>query len=220
MAKLTDNLLAYYKLEGSSVDALGAYNGTDTNVTYDPTYGKIGQGGKFIKAVSLSHIDTALKVPSGTNPKSFSIWFKPTAGLLRGWLIDNRGATSSAGRHFGAFLNTNGVGDLYFFGYSTADMSIGTVTATWNHLVVTYNGTTVKAYLNGGSVVQANKTLNSTLNATLEIGRWDSDSSWDGYIDEVGFWSRELTATEAKELYNNGMGLSYPFNTTNFFQFI
>ena len=41
---LTDNLISYWKFEGNSNDSIGANNGTDTTVSYNSSYGKIGQG--------------------------------------------------------------------------------------------------------------------------------------------------------------------------------
>lgn len=35
--------------------------------------------------------------------------------------------------------------------------------------------------------------------------------SINGYVDEVGYWSRVLTSAERTELYNSGAGKTYPF---------
>ncbi len=40
-----------------------------------------------------------------------------------------------------------------------------------------------------------------------------SDGHWDGKIDEVGLWTREITSAEETTLYNSGDGLQYPFTT-------
>ena len=37
----------------------------------------------------------------------------------------------------------------------------------------------------------------------------------DGLIDEVGIFSKALNQTEITDLYNNGNGLTYPFEITN-----
>lgn len=39
--------------------------------------------------------------------------------------------------------------------------------------------------------------------------RGTPDSFFDGRLDEVGFWTREITDTEVGDLYNSGDGLSY-----------
>ena len=46
------------------------------------------------------------------------------------------------------------------------------------------------------------------------IGAWDNASprySFDGLIDEVGYWKRTLTPAERTTLYDFGRGLTYPF---------
>ena len=44
---LTDNLVSYWKLDGNSNDSVGSNNGSDTNITYGTSYGKINQGALF-----------------------------------------------------------------------------------------------------------------------------------------------------------------------------
>ena len=40
----------------------------------------------------------------------------------------------------------------------------------------------------------------------------DTFSAFDGVIDEVGLWSKVLSATEITDLYNSGAGFAYPFD--------
>jgi hypothetical protein len=39
----------------------------------------------------------------------------------------------------------------------------------------------------------------------------DNQAPFDGLIDEVGIWSRVLTAAEIAILYNGGSGITFPF---------
>jgi hypothetical protein len=48
----------------------------------------------------------------------------------------------------------------------------------------------------------------------IGVGRHISgieDGFWDGYIDEVGIWNKTLSPNEVTLLYNNNIGLTYPF---------
>jgi hypothetical protein len=49
--------------------------------------------------------------------------------------------------------------------------------------------------------------------AAVNIGRGGvaSPQYHDGRIDEVGIWKRVLTAAERTQLYNGGLGYTYPF---------
>jgi len=207
---LTDSLVAYWKLDGNSNDVFGTYNGTDTSVSYSTTSGKIVQGGAFTRTGN-SKIATTYQFPTGTNVKSFSVWFKPSSGRLRGWMIG--GGTESVGTAFGLFLATDGVGDLYFFGFGAGDVNFGNVVSAsvWQHVVITYDGTNLVGYLNGALLSSTVKALN-TGTGNMYIGRRTSNTeSWDGDIDEVGVWNRALTQNEVLNLYRNGAGNAYTF---------
>jgi hypothetical protein len=82
-----------------------------------------------------------------------------------------------------------------------------TVASTWYHVVVTYDGSTVRMYVNGvsqGSVASAGSITNNT--SPLRIGRpsdlWDV--SLDGVVDEVAVYTTVLSATQVTEHYNAG----------------
>ena len=47
----------------------------------------------------------------------------------------------------------------------------------------------------------------------MEIGSRSSGAwnEFEGEIDELGIWSRVLTADEVTELWNGGAGITYPF---------
>jgi len=47
----------------------------------------------------------------------------------------------------------------------------------------------------------------------FQIGSIENSSYWSGLIDEIGIWSRVLTADEITALYNEGTGITYPFGT-------
>ena len=48
----------------------------------------------------------------------------------------------------------------------------------------------------------------------MGVGRARNNAAYyhDGLIDEVGVWSRLLTADEKTALYNSGSGLAYPLD--------
>ncbi|MFC1715684.1 LamG domain-containing protein [Candidatus Poribacteria bacterium] len=101
----------------------------------------------------------------------------------------------------------------------------------WQHVVIAVTHDTdgdaklepndITVYLNGTSISLTTVTdgdderLLATPplpNRTI-IGEWyDGWYSWGGFLDEVAFWNRTLTATEVAYLYNSGNGLAYPFD--------
>ena len=81
----------------------------------------------------------------------------------------------------------------------------------------------MNAYINGTSVGSTTGSGSGTLATGYTAGLHISSDNgtaaqaFDGMMDEIGVWSRALTATEVTELYNSGNGLAYPFSTPSKF---
>lgn len=79
----------------------------------------------------------------------------------------------------------------------------------WFHVVGTYSGAAgrIRYYLNG---VQVNEALGKAPAALRSSGgvrigrRWDNPETWNGVLDELAVWNRELTPTEVTSLYRRG----------------
>lgn len=95
---------------------------------------------------------------------------------------------------------------------------------SWNHLVLTYNGSTLSLYHDGSfaSSIPANGSFNSA-NEALNIGFTPFSGNnfyLNGRLDDLGLWNRALTSTEVTGLYNacgpdisdSNLVLSYDFN--------
>jgi len=101
-----------------------------------------------------------------------------------------------------------------------ATQQIGTRTIAedeWIMLTVTRAGSNVSAYING--TIEHSVTMGVTSQATGSpasyVGRATSNSNWTGLIDEVGIWTRTLTANDVNDLYNNGTGLLFVDTSQN-----
>ena len=88
-------------------------------------------------------------------------------------------------------ITKNGSTDLYF-------ESLTPITAgSWSHVALTFDGTTVRAYINGvasGTNAVSGTLFNST--APIEIGARNNAHFFNGNIDEVRIWTRVLSAAE------------------------
>ncbi len=100
-------------------------------------------------------------------------------------------------------ITTDGSTDEYF------ESTIGVGTGKWSHVALTYDGSTMRAYING--VAAGTKSLSGTMfnsTAPIEIGARNNAHFFNGNIDEVRIWTRVLSETEI----NNGMNAQIPNN--------
>src|SRR5207244_1303537 len=87
---------------------------------------------------------------------------------------------------------------------------------TWTHLAATFDGATVRLYVNGAETVSQVQTAALTPTAgTLQIGA-DSytGENFAGRIDEVRIYNRALSAAEIQTDMNTGAGGPPPSDTT------
>jgi regulation of enolase protein 1 (concanavalin A-like superfamily) len=77
---------------------------------------------------------------------------------------------------------------------------------TWKHAAMTYDGTSVRLYINGTLVSTVSGAHTST-NYPLLFGHWSTGSEyWNGLIDEVRLYSRALTQAEIQTDMNTPVG--------------
>lgn len=211
---ITDNLVAYWKLDessGNATDSVGSYSATNNNVTYSS--GIINNGAVFSGA-SNSYLSTSYNANLTTFSFSFWIYTTTTSSTL-----DILGRRKDSTVWFQPLRYSSAQNnDIGFYDGAKADRWTGaSATANqWNHCVFTVTGGNITLYLNGTS--QGSKTITiSNPTATLLFGMPlpGSTTSWNGKIDEIGLWDRVLTSAEATQLYNAGAGLQYPFTTNS-----
>lgn len=216
---LTDNLVAYYKLDessGNAADSVGSRTLTNTDVTY--TTGKISNGAVFDG-------DSAKLVRSAedlgiTNAWTFTCWVKPAAADMTGKNILDIRPNSGAANYIGIQGVANmGVRVLFFNSsgsvikdYKSSNNAL--VNGSWTFVCLSWDGTNFNIYINGSANNATKSTDNSgtmtNTNRSLYVGvEAGSGNWWNGMIDEVGYWSRALTADEITTLYNGGNGLPY-----------
>lgn len=226
---LTDNLYAYYKFDGDADDATSnGRNATATNVTNGSSYGKINQGYYFNGSSSSQPVvttpftDTNFCGSSGS-AFSFSCWAKfDEATFGENSLVSSYDGNPD-GQYFALLGVNSGTGNnnrvrLVIDG-SSASVLTSTVNLsnnTWYHIVATFDGTnSMKVYVNTTVTSLTSTPGDFTNGGTVRIGRrsrtTNDNAIMKGSIDEVGFWTRELSASEVSELYNSGDGLQYPF---------
>lgn len=152
------------------------------------------------------------------NPDTFSAgaWVKPTAGGVVVTITNS--ATPEVAYHFTAleFVESGGKPVPYFGLWNGAGITSDTGTAleydTWYHMMITYNGTTLKGYINGAEVASAAVTFDSPHDdgETTHHLLWGANDStnmgdgtyFNGNMGEIRIYDDAITADQVLSNYN------------------
>lgn len=191
------------------VDSSG--NGRDAPPTGTSFYGEAGElqlACRYPAASSYNKAAGYTGLIDGNDPRSFSVWFKDSAGGYAYKGIISNGLTSGAGFNSLSLVVQDSPNMIGIFIHN--DPSPITVSATpymdgeWHHAAVTHDGTTLRLYLDGVEVASGARTLTTTDTDFVWIASLTGANNYIGSIDEVGVWDRALHATEVLQLYRRG----------------
>ncbi len=213
---LTDGLISYWKLDevsGAVEDIHGENDGTNYGADTNQA-GKINTAYNFIDTNS-DYINVPYSATLNPAHITINLWFK---AIKEG----NGGVLISQSRIPGTFSNYMGTGNddmVYTNVYSssgglTLKSEVGDWDSNeWNMFTFTHDGTTMKLYVNNILVDSGVKSgnLRTSTNAFLIGDIYGNGAYFDGLIDEVGVWNRDITTDERTSLYAARDGFGYPF---------
>jgi hypothetical protein len=205
------NLWHFNENTGTTInDACGTKNGTINDANWIT--------GKFNWGLNFDGINDFVIVGSSiSKPTTISIWFDyDTIGTSE--MPIEYGWNSGDYKLFGIVWTTIGSNQLLLVtrtsgaDYRYYRIALETdLSSSWNNVVVVWEGTTKKAYLNGvernltivsqaGSETNANDLLNTDV---LEIGRGEQGGFYyyDGALDEIALFNKSITQIEVEEYY-------------------
>jgi hypothetical protein len=224
ISTVADGIIAYWKLNeasGSVLDALSLFPGTVSGSPTRNVAGKLSTCYTFASASSQSigmGTNASLRPTSGL---TVAFWIK-TSTAENGMVVSNYGLTGSGPYYsWGYEIAMVANGYIYFDTYQGSNGSgCGTNTTaniannTWHFVVCTYDNVNARIYVDG--TLSATSSTGSGImyyqaSAFTIAARSGGGVYYNGSLDEVGLWSRALTATEVTTLYNAGTGKTYPF---------
>ena len=201
----TNGLVGYWPFSGNANDISGnANNGVNNGATL--TTDRFGNANS---AYSFNGTNSFIKVLSSTslqptNSISYSCWvyITTTTGttfFTKNYSVGNNSFAFERGGNNTFGVTLRGIGGL------SDNHSVNL--NSWNFLMCTYDGTSLKYYLNGILVqsLNSNNLLTYTSN-NLFIGVSNDPSVavqyFSGKLDDIGIWNRALTQDEITNLYN------------------
>jgi hypothetical protein len=203
-------LVSWWRGEGDASDATGRNPGVLLHgASFAP--GKVGQSFKLNGKAACVHVASSTSL-NLTNSLSLEAWVYLTAfsendGVAIAGKDDPyavRQYLLGLGKIFGQWVFRSHVGVVNEFRYFDGSTSVRS--NTWYHVAMTYDGSSLKLYVNGkldGSAAVSGPVLTS--DQPLVIGG-ESPGPWNfqGLIDEVSLYDRALSETEVRAIYGAG----------------
>lgn len=207
----TGMVAAYAMNEGTGTTTADASGKNNTGTLVSATWAD----GKYSKAVSFDGTSSRVSVPDSpslrlTTNMTLEAWVRPVAGqnIAHAVIIKQHDTGLAYSLYVNADLSPNVTIDtgtrIRLNGPTALPLN------TWSHLAATYDGATLRLYVNGAQVSQtaATGTLRADANQ-LRIGNhWNHYFA--GQIDEVRVYNRALSATEVQTDMSTPVGDSGP----------
>lgn len=226
-ASLSNDLISYWPLDESSgtrVDVKGSNDLAEIN-TVGSTTGIKGTAADFegSNSENLAISNAAQSGLNITGDLSFSMWIKPeTFDSGDGQLLLSKWQHNASNQYF-VYLTDSSLGvymddDCTGYSYVIRTWNHSMVAGNWYHVAVVYNASSgsAEAFVNNSSLGTITGLPHSIAgcSAAFELGLRDtpylpSSYYFDGAMDEVGIWNKDLTTTDIANLYNNGGGIPY-----------
>jgi hypothetical protein len=209
------NPSAYFRLgepTGTSVAAdssghaaLGTYN-TDTNILLGQAGALPSDSATSIKDSDgewVASVSSDPSLPVGNQPRTVQAWVKPLDAVCRWVLGYGQSGTNTAfnlGECGGSVAVSAYSDDLYFPTHEPLN------DGAWHMITVTYNGSTVTAYLDGTSL--GTRTFSSAISTSpggLALGSWESRccNSWTyGGLQDEAVYPTALSAAQVTSVFN------------------
>ena len=197
-----EEIAAYWKLDGGSGTTVAdSGSGGHAGVLQGGPTWTIGmRGGALVLDGKDDYVDFGdlRDLPAGRAARSICAWAKTdTSAAGWRWIV----AYGTAGQGQAMFLGANGSA-LVGGGYTDDLQRSGFWSpGVWQHVCLTYDGTTARLYANGQQVASSLKTWNLVLNR-VHLGRQVNDAAefWDGAVDDVRIYRRTLPQNDVQAI--------------------
>lgn len=170
---------------------------------YDPS-----NGGKFyFYASGGQYAECNTSLPN-LSTWSVSVWHYYTdANVGSGMCLVTEvypGSTSNINYSLGDNYDGGSLSSGFFDGSWKTSGSHVLTANNWYHITGTYDGSSVKLYVNG-SLVQNNTYTGNPISSSGGIRlmrRWDNPDYWDGYLATVDIYDKSMNASQVSSLFN------------------
>jgi len=207
------SLEGYWNMDSDASDSSG-------NELHGTIVGDVSlTSGKFENAYSFGGYNDYIEIPDSqlldlSNELTISTWVNHSSTPLKSWETILAKGDNSYRLHLCGF-GFCGAGNDSSFAFGANGLSVSNLSSnvipeanTWYNIVTTYDGATIKIYVNGvlknsANVTGSIQTNNYGLGIAYNNEKFQENRYWNGLIDDVAIWNRALTQTEITALYND-----------------
>ena len=184
--------VAHFKFDGNLSDEV---NGDMGVASMTPIYGE----GRHGSALWFDGVDDKLTIsasdlPMGANVRTLTLWAKPVSNSGSGWTAT-----------WGTYSTLKGFGIIQWgggwrgYGHG-ADTGHKTPSGGWDHVAVSYDGTTIRLFVDGNQIDTKQADL-QTEGEHFVLGQ-SPIGKWKGWLDEVRVYNRALSGQNISDIMN------------------
>jgi hypothetical protein len=198
VASLTRGLIGHYEFDGTLKDKTGNLLNANPGAGNTPIYvaDRKGLRGRAIKfdgtyGVVCHNVPLSIKM-------SLAAWVKYDSSVIAfGSIANGMSGGPACYQYNNEYIGYNG-------NNGSSWISSGTIDNKWHHIVVTLDGTFLRFFVDGTLINTILQDGDAGLLVTdYLIGRGQTSTQfWPGTMDDLRFYSRVLTASEAQTLFN------------------
>jgi hypothetical protein len=182
------------------------YSGYRNNGTINGAVFTDGQIGRALSFDGIDdYVDTKdINEAEGINTLTIGAWIKPKTraiGVVHPMILSKYYA-------WNLYINGNNNGFVFSFndgsGWASDTITYSATLSTdmWYHVMVRYDGSTCKIFVNGSEVASGTCNGNITTNTNkVKIGQWNNNEWFNGTIDEVKIYPYALSSEQIKQEY-------------------
>lgn len=186
-------------------------NGNDGDVEGDP---KWIEKGKFGGGLHFDATDDVIKVPMTVDYDEITVmvWAQEEGSPVRPRIVSND-HTDVSMKGFQLMYNTAGSGSWFDVGNGStrvgAQFAYLAKIGEWYHFTGTYDGSTVRAYIDGEQMAEAGGLSGSIGDSGIDVHIGTSTYAWSdafkGVLDEVAIFNKALSEGDIQYIMENGL---------------
>jgi len=202
--------IAEYTFDNSYGDITGFTPFSSINTSFVNDRNGNANGAMNRSSFSTNNWASILYLPTGASARTVSLWVRSTdvgnASAQRGIFSYGSGGTANV---FGAYFANSGSRITFQGDNDQIIINSPIILNNWFHLVISYDGTNVKGYINGLLRHTFPKTLNTT-NSVFSLGNFVGD------VDDLKIYDYALSDNEVSNLFGlvPQMIAQYTFDNT------